>query len=368
VSKKSTEQIFKDLEARVKADKSEINPIYKELAAKVGLGDSEPLQRILSKLANLEQAKIVAALPDPYRKASAEGSLEVSDEFAKKLNMDKKAVDRHIRELFEKGLLFPSKKGPIISRSHLLLHDSSLHNPKYDKQLGREFFDLWAFMDGPMRHPLPQDLQHPLSAFGRIIPRWKSIENVPGVMPCEDIEAILKSQDLIALLPCACKRSHIDRWCDIPNESCITVGRVAHLTLERGIGRKITYKQALEVMEKFNHYPTVNVTLNQREVTQLICNCHYCCCPSLKIVGKSRFIAETDPEKCLACGTCIERCQFGAISMKYYPEFGGDRAYVDSEICRGCGCCVITCPSEAKTMKLVRPPDHIPEGLKVSIL
>jgi ferredoxin len=363
VSKKSTEQIFKDLEARVKADKSEIDPIYKELAARLGLGELEQMQRILSKLANLEQAKIVAALPDPYREASAERSLEVSDEFAEKLNMDKKAVDKHIRELFEKGLLFPTKKGPAMARNFLQLHDAALANPKFDKALGRSYYDLWGFFEGPMRQPLPQDIR-PRAGF-RVIPRWKSIENVPGVMPYEDIRSILKSQDHIVLLQCGCKRTHIDRWCDVPVESCITVGRTAQYHLERGAGRRITYEQALEVLERLDQHPTVNTVVNQREVNQLICNCHYCCCAAIRAAAKSRFQAETDPEKCHACGTCIERCQFGAISMKYYPEFGGERAYVDSEICRGCGCCVISCPSEAKTMKLVRPPEHIPESLTI---
>ncbi len=64
MSKKTdAEQIYKDLSARVDAEKGEIAPIYKELAAKVGAGESEHIQRIIAKLANLEQARMVAALP-----------------------------------------------------------------------------------------------------------------------------------------------------------------------------------------------------------------------------------------------------------------------------------------------------------------
>lgn len=364
MSKKAdAEQIYKELVDRVNAERGEIHPIYKELAAKLGMGESEYMQRILAKLASLEQAKIVAALPDPYRPESPGRSLEVTEEFAKKLNMDKKVIDSHIRELYEKGLLFPTKKGPSMARTYIQLHDAALANPKFDSQLGRSYFDLWGVMEGPMRQPRPEDLgQH--SEF-RIVPRWKSIENVPGVQPFEDIRAILKAQDPIVLLNCGCKRSHTDRWCGVPVETCITLGRTAQYNLDRGVGRKITYEQALEVLDELDKYPVVNATVNQREVNQLVCNCHYCCCLAIKIAAKSRFVAEVDPEKCQACGTCVERCQFGAISLKHYPEFGSERSEVDTEICRGCGCCVISCPSGARVMKLVRPPEHVPESMSI---
>jgi len=47
--------------------------------------------------------------------------------------------------------------------------------------------------------------------------------------------------------------------------------------------------------------------------------------------------------------------------MKYYPEFVEERAYVDTEKCMGCGNCVILCPIGARTMKLVQPPEFIPD-------
>jgi translation initiation factor RLI1 len=45
--------------------------------------------------------------------------------------------------------------------------------------------------------------------------------------------------------------------------------------------------------------------------------------------------------------------------MKFYPELGQERAFVDAEIFMGCGSCVVTCPGKARTMKLVRTPEHV---------
>ena len=47
--------------------------------------------------------------------------------------------------------------------------------------------------------------------------------------------------------------------------------------------------------------------------------------------------------------------------MKYYPELGVMRAYVDEEKCAGCGNCVETCPIDARSMKAIAGPEYITE-------
>ena len=341
---------------------NKLDPVYKELAAKLGQGNSNTVPQILDRLANLEQARIVRELPAP------------SEEIAKRLHLDKAVVDGHLQELVEKGLVFPTKKGPQMARNVEQLHDAALGNPKYDEQLGGEYFDLFAeFMDREILDDMVKTYVSGDVPKWRIIPRWKSIQNIPGTLPNEDIREILKSQETLALLHCPCKREHRSRKCGVPVEVCINVGRTAQYNINRGAGKKITFEEALRVIEETDKYPMVHFSLNQAEVNQLVCNCHWCCCAPLghmfrqdkyKItdgVAKSRFEAVVDSEKCQGCRTCLKKCQFGAAQMSYDPKIGAERAAIDPEKCMGCGSCAVSCIHQARSMKLIRPPEHVPQ-------
>ena len=76
---------------------------------------------------------------------------------------------------------------------------------------------------------------------------------------------------------------------------------------------------------------------------------------------KSRYEAYVNLEDCNGCQVCVDRCLFDAIDMER-PE--GSKKYkpvIDPEKCFGCGVCVVGCEQEALKMKVVRPPEHIPE-------
>jgi ferredoxin/biotin operon repressor len=346
---------------------AQIDPIYKELAAMLNMGYSETMQKILAKLAAPEQARVVKELPTP------------SEEIAKKLNLSKETVDKHIQELVEKGLVVLTRHGPRMARSEGQMHDMQT-NTKFDKALGPEYFALWRQLlieERPERLKRRAEQKGPPT--GRIIPRWKSIKDVEGVLPFEDVREILKAHSPVAVVHCACKRVNSNRECGIPDECCIIFGRTAEFNIrDRKCARELTYDEALELVDKMDKYPVIHLTTNVRDVSLLLCNCHADCCDVLKpyVEGgmvdisfqkthaPSRFVAVVDPAKCRACKVCAtKRCQFGAAQMKYYPEFGGERAFVDADKCMGCGSCVLTCPSEARTMKLVRPPEHVPTEL-----
>jgi len=345
---------------------SEIDTVYGELVRKLRMEGSKYMLKILQKLANIEQARIICELPGP------------SGEIAKKLNIDEKRVDEHLQELFEKGLIFPTRKGYQMARTFAQLHDSQT-NPKFDKSLGVEYFELWQKLTfeekgGPIEILLEELAGGELPSL-RVVPRWKSIQDITGILPCEDVREILREQEILAVIPCVCQRLNPNRECDIPNEKCIVVGRTAQYHLKRGDGKKLGFEAALNLVNEFDRYPVVHLTLNQKGVNLLLCNCHSCCCDAIRPmmeqdrykltqgIAKSRFQAVVDPEKCRGCKSCLEICQFKAVQMKHYPEFGEERAYIDPEKCMGCGSCVIGCPEGVRTLKLVRPAEHIPDTI-----
>jgi uncharacterized protein (DUF362 family)/Pyruvate/2-oxoacid:ferredoxin oxidoreductase delta subunit len=69
--------------------------------------------------------------------------------------------------------------------------------------------------------------------------------------------------------------------------------------------------------------------------------------PSIQEVLSQRILLRpvADPEKCTACGTCIDQCPVSALSMAHeIPE-------VDPEICITCFCCQEMCPEKAIELK-----------------
>jgi len=60
-------------------------------------------------------------------------------------------------------------------------------------------------------------------------------------------------------------------------------------------------------------------------------------------VLKGHYIARVDPFKCTTCGSCFDKCQFGAL---HYSKTS-DNVDMDIHMCFGCGLCVAACPNQA---------------------
>lgn len=379
-------KMAKEAEIEVKEIlEKEIESIYKEIASKIDpkLKDDKILPHILKFLIPKEQAVMVRELPDKFRNESM-GKLDVSEEFAKLVGLSKKAADRYMHELYEKGFIFPTRKGPQVPRTIGQFKNAAVNNPKYEKSLGRKYYSLWTAFE--LEKERLADGARRMAGSGvprmRIVPRWRSIKDIPGILPAEDTREWVKlggTKGPIAIYNCPCKKFSVGRTCDLHNNCCIGFEGMARYHIERGTGREVTAEQALDLMDEFDKQPVSHINQNVSgdiEHGQLpvaiLCQCHWDCCEVThpvfgqdkykvtQLIAKSRFEAVIDPAKCIKCGTCLKVCQWDGSQMKFYPEYGAERAHIDLEACMGCGTCVINCPTSARKMKLVRPPEHIP--------
>ena len=72
-----------------------------------------------------------------------------------------------------------------------------------------------------------------------------------------------------------------------------------------------------------------------------------------------------DRELCRACGTCVDVCEYGAISIT--NENGSSYALVNEALCEGCGTCATHCPTGAIDIRHFRD-SQIESMLKAFLL
>jgi NAD-dependent dihydropyrimidine dehydrogenase PreA subunit len=345
---------------------TDIEPIYQEIANKVTKEKNKTLPSVIKKVADLEQAKILRELP------------KTAEEIAKALDVDEDAVKENLQYLYERGIATPAKGVWRLVNNLVLVKDLlGSARAEYDDD---ELFDLLRKMSLEDSDNLQERLDSgeeipPVRQGMRIVPKWRAIKDIPGVLPIEDLREIFKANSPIVVHNCPCRVVYRDRPCkdEVPIDICVAMGGNAKMFLRRKAGKELTYDQLLDFLDKMDEYPVVHATGNSNLMPTIMCQCCADCCglfvksartkPVLGQVAyaKSRFVIVDNPEACTACGICADgRCPVNAITMKDYPEFGEERAYTDNEECIGCGICVIACPAEARKMKLVRPPEHIP--------
>ncbi len=170
-------------------------------------------------------------------------------------------------------------------------------------------------------------------------------------------DIVLQADTKIILLDCPCRAGRPNPC--TPTDVCIIVGdELGDFLLEHQPGRCriIDADQAVAVIEAENkrghvaHAFFKDVMLGR---FYAICNCCSCCCGAMKahrhgvaMLCSSGYLAEADPEACIACGLCVKRCQFQAVTM----TDAGPR--IDESKCMGCGVCVTGCPEQAMTLRL----------------
>ncbi len=343
-----------------------MDEVYTRLAAKLGRPDSEHLARIFEYAASPRQARVLEALNQP-----PEPALTV-EQLAEKLGLDAKVIQQDMEDLFHKGLTFPrnfqDRREWRFGKSPMQLHDAMISGWRFHGE-PEKLYQLWhAYDEKEGYRTYGVDYAAATAPLMRVIPAWEAVAGDPNLQPWEDWREILREKQLITVVDCPCRLEV--RACDRPVEVCLDFDRTAEYDIASGHGRKLTYEEALQIMEDAARSGLVPNGVNTAEVS-LMCNCCNDCCISFQTLehcdipldhhyAKSRYEAKIDQDICDGCQNCIDNCNFDAITMVKLPGSKKLKAQVDPEECYGCGCCFMVCDPKAISLQCVRPVSHVP--------
>ena len=174
----------------------------------------------------------------------------------------------------------------------------------------------------------------------------------------DQVQTYIDRYEPIAVTSCYCRHAAALRDEDVhglPSDVCMQFGLGAQFAIERLGGRKVTKEEAREVLNRAEEAGLIHMSMNTAEDLGFLCNCDRWHCVTVKhalakpkpaLYFYSGFEPRFNGERCLGCGTCLERCPAEALAL--VGEEGPPQ--VDRDRCFGCAVCATGCPSEAIAM------------------
>ena len=188
------------------------------------------------------------------------------------------------------------------------------------------FFNLMTQM--PLEGVTPMI---PLGGAGvgmHVIPVEKAIEHENVTADVEHISHWLKKYDKYSIGQCTCRKQQAMRGegsGQINGEFCMGMGDMAEYQVDKGMGRYVSYEEALEILERSERHGFVHqiTNIDGEDKIVAICNCAAGVCNALRTsqlyntpnMSRSAYRAHVESEKCVACGKCVEVCPVGAAKL-----------------------------------------------------
>lgn len=290
---------------------------------------------------------------------------ETVEEMAERLGRDPKELEEMLETMAEKGQIraWNSSTG----RRYCLIPFAV---GIYEEQLGRmdkEFAELAEdfFIKGK-----GGDLFGKSPEIFRVIPVNRVVSPEIEIHSYEQAEQLIENAGSWGIRECICKKQQelLEKPCSYPTTVCVIFARKENAFADSELTKPISKDEALRILKEAEEAGLVHCTYNVQSGHNYICNCCTCCCNILRgltmtdqphVLVKSDFRSVVDAELCTACGNCIDRCQFDALSI---PD---DVCVVDKNRCIGCGVCGIACPDDALTLKQIpeserrTPPENL---------
>ena len=317
--------------------------------------------RLLAKLYTEDEAKLAVELRLTPQSA---------DEVAERAGCDSKAAYATLKKMARNGLI-AAHRGKGRFEFSLIPFVVGVFERQL-RWLDEEFAELFESYFREKFGPVVLSHEPPLH---RIIPVEERIPIDIEIFPYERVSEILSEAKSFGVLDCICRvqKKLVGEGCDHPVESCFVFAPVEGVFDRNPTIRSLTREQAIQLLHDCEDAGLIHSSGNQQEGLEYICNCCPCCCGILRGItelgidnsmGKANFHAVVDPELCVGCETCLDRCHFHAQSI------ADGVCVVDEQRCAGCGLCSSVCLEEAislhrkPTERTVTPPVSMTQWLE----
>ena len=331
----------------------DIDDAYKRLA--------EVLNRIPNSYASVEDGTHLKVLRWIFTPEEADLASrlklrgETVEEIADRLELHTEGMEPKLETMYEKGQIraWNSSTG---RRYALMPFAVGI----YEEQLGRMDKEFAQLAEDYFVKGGGGELFSTEPAVFRVIPINEAVKTELEIYPYDVAEEMIKNSKSWGLRECICKKQQelLDNPCKYPKSVCLIFSpKKENAFDEDELTQSITMEESLKILHEAEEAGLVHCTMNIQSGNNYICNCCTCCCNVLRGVShsgtphafvKANFIVSVDGELCSGCGTCVERCQFDALSI---PE---DISVVNPDLCIGCGVCVITCPEGALVLESLK--------------
>ena len=331
--------------------------IYRQLAQRLdALPNGYPATedgtelRILEKLFTPEEAELASNL---------RLTLETPDEIATRLGRDRREIKPMLKTMTRNGLIKAGRAEQGLGYGLLpfVIGIYEYQLARIDAEFAQLFEDYYAkgFAKGLKVEP----------AFHRVLPVNETVRNDMEVQPYESAAAIVENAQAWGVVDCICRvqKKLVGDPCDHPVDVCMVFNSRPGVFDQTPDIKALTKEESYATLQRAADAGLVHSVSNSQDGNTYICNCCTCSCGVLRgmaelgianVVARSAFVNTVEPEVCVGCESCIDYCQFGALSLEPADPY----IQISETRCVGCGVCVPVCPDGALTL-IRRPEDEI---------
>ncbi len=286
--------------------------------------------RLLAKLYTPEEAALAAKL---------RLTRETPQQIGERVGGDPAALRKQLKSMAGRGLITAGRATGGLGFGLLPfvvgIYDAQVNT--MDAELARLFEEYYRQSFGQSLR-----LEPPVH---RVVPVGESVRQGLETRPFENVVTILAASKAWGVGDCICRKQQalIGKPCGHPVDVCMAFSDTPGAFDGSKDMRALTQAEALATLRRAAEAGLVHSVTNSQKGVWYVCNCCTCGCAVLRgmselgmasVIAPSGFVCEVDEEKCVACGLCVERCQFGALDV-------GATAHVDVRRCAGCGVCTL---------------------------